>query len=172
MRHINAGPLAIQKHFVASRDAEWDSVEVDEDALLDYLEPMSGGVAPDPLEEDPEGCAQARDVPLDCDTRGGLVLDWHTCDAWPERWVDLVVVLRCNHELIWKRLEKRHYSEKKIAENNEAEIMGVVEDEARSAYPQEAIIVLPSETSDQLESHVERIVAWIRAWRQQRGLES
>ena len=81
MRHINAGPLAIQKHFVASRDAEWDSVEVDEDALLDYLEPMSGGVAPDPLEEDPEGCAQARDVPLDCDTRGGLVLDWHTCDA-------------------------------------------------------------------------------------------
>ena len=50
--------------------------------------------------------------------------------------------------------------------------MGVVEDEARSAYPQEAIIVLPSETSDQLESHAERIVAWIRAWRQQRGLES
>ena len=64
MRHINAGPLAIQKHFVASRDAEWDSVEVDEDALLDYLEPMSGGVAPDPLEEDPEGCAQARDCLL------------------------------------------------------------------------------------------------------------
>jgi adenylate kinase len=23
--------------------------------------------------------------------------DWHTCDAFPERWIDLVVVLRRNH---------------------------------------------------------------------------
>ena len=108
MRHINAGPLAIQKHFIASRDVEWDSCEVDEDQLLDYLEPMTGGTAPDDQEDDPEGCAQARDVPNDSDARGGLILDWHTCDAWPERWVDLVIVLRCDHQLVWKRLEKRY----------------------------------------------------------------
>jgi broad-specificity NMP kinase len=38
---------------------------------------------------------------------GGLILDWHTCDAFPERWIDLVVVLQCNHTRLWERLEAR-----------------------------------------------------------------
>lgn len=38
---------------------------------------------------------------------GGLILDWHTCDAFPERWIDLVVVLQCNHTQLWDRLEAR-----------------------------------------------------------------
>ena len=38
---------------------------------------------------------------------GGLILDWHTCDAFPESWIDLVVVLRCNHTQLWERLEAR-----------------------------------------------------------------
>jgi hypothetical protein len=38
---------------------------------------------------------------------GGLILDWHTCDAFPERWVDLVVVLKCHHTQLWDRLEAR-----------------------------------------------------------------
>ena len=37
----------------------------------------------------------------------GLILDWHTCDAFPERWIDLVVVLQCNHTQLWDRLEAR-----------------------------------------------------------------
>lgn len=41
------------------------------------------------------------------DAGGGLILDWHTCDAFPERWVDLVVVLQCNHTKLWDRLEAR-----------------------------------------------------------------
>lgn len=39
---------------------------------------------------------------------GAKVLDWHTCDLFPERWVDLVVVLRCDHSQLWSRLEKRY----------------------------------------------------------------
>ena len=39
---------------------------------------------------------------------GGVVLDWHTCDIYPERWADLVVVLRCHHTTLWDRLEKRY----------------------------------------------------------------
>lgn len=38
---------------------------------------------------------------------GGIVLDWHTCGIFPERWVDLVVVLRCDHSVLWERLEMR-----------------------------------------------------------------
>lgn len=38
---------------------------------------------------------------------GGIILDWHTCELFPERWADLVVVLRCDHTRLWERLEKR-----------------------------------------------------------------
>ncbi|KAI9459531.1 hypothetical protein HD554DRAFT_2136492 [Boletus coccyginus] len=53
--------------------------------------------------------------PLVCE--GGVVLDWHTCDIYPERWADLVVVLRCQHTTLWDRLEKRGYPLKKSKEN-------------------------------------------------------
>ena len=38
---------------------------------------------------------------------GGVILDWHSCELFPERWIDLVVVLRCDHTKLWERLEKR-----------------------------------------------------------------
>lgn len=38
---------------------------------------------------------------------GSIILDWHTCEAFPERWADLVVVLTCDHTQLWDRLEKR-----------------------------------------------------------------
>lgn len=49
--------------------------------------------------------------------------------------------------------------------------MGVVAEEARESYAPEAIVTLQSESADEMESNVERIIQWIHAWRQQRGLE-
>lgn len=108
LRHINVGTLVKEKKFHVSYDPEWDSYEVDEDQLLDYLEPLSGDTAPEDADTDAQGCEDAHALSLDDEQRGGLLLDWHTCDAWPERWVDLVLVLRCDHERLWKRLEKRY----------------------------------------------------------------
>lgn len=65
-----------------------------------------------------------------------------------------------------------NYAEKKIAENNEAEIMGVVAEDAQESYAPECIVTLRSESADEMESNAERIVQWIHAWRQQRGLEA
>lgn len=48
--------------------------------------------------------------------------------------------------------------------------MGVVLEEALESYPSEAIVTLTSETADEMDANAERIVAWIQAWRQQRGL--
>lgn len=114
---------------------------------------------------------------------GGIILDWHTCEAFPERWADLVVVLRCNHTQLWKRLEKRSalecsydhtadtcftcrgYFLKKIQENNEAEIMQVVLEEARASYAEEIIVELKSETMEDLEANVTRMVEWVKAWK-------
>ncbi|KAG8942539.1 factor activating pos9 [Tulasnella sp. 424] len=100
---------------------------------------------------------------------GGQVIDWHTCDVFPERWVDLVVVLRCDHTLLWDRLEKRGYSLKKIQENNESEIMQTVLDDAKDSYAEEIVVELRSNSTEDLENNVERIVSWIQNWRRDRG---
>ncbi|KAI0053162.1 P-loop containing nucleoside triphosphate hydrolase protein [Auriscalpium vulgare] len=143
LRHINVGDLVKEKGLHDGFDEEWQSYSVDEDKLLDELEPLTA--------------------------EGGIILDWHTCDAFPERWVDLVVVLRCDHTKLWDRLEKRGYPLKKIQENNEAEIMNVVIDEARSSYAEEIVVELQSEGMEDLEGNVARIVQWIQAWQNDRG---
>lgn len=64
-----------------------------------------------------------------------------------------------------KNVRYRGYTLKKIQENNEAEILNVVMDEARSSYAPEIVIELRSETTEDLESNVQRIVEWIKAWK-------
>jgi len=139
LRHIDISNWVKEKGLYESFDQEWQSYNVDEDKLLDELEPIASA--------------------------GGVILDWHTCEAFPERWADLVVVLRCDHSKLWERLEKRGYALNKIQENNEAEIMQVVLEEARASYPAEIVIELQSESTEDLEANVARIVEWIRAWR-------
>ncbi|KAG1783801.1 P-loop containing nucleoside triphosphate hydrolase protein [Suillus placidus] len=138
LKHINVGQLVKDNSFHHGFDEQWQSYTVDEDKLLDELEPLASA--------------------------GGIILDWHTCEIFPERWADLVVVLRCNHTILWERLEKRNYPLKKIQENNEAEIMEVVLQEARDSYPQQIIVDLKSESSQDLENNVANIVEWINQW--------
>lgn len=38
---------------------------------------------------------------------GGKIVDYHGCDFFPERWFDVVFVLRTNNTLLYDRLEKR-----------------------------------------------------------------
>jgi adenylate kinase len=65
----------------------------------------------------------------------------------------------------------RGYSLKNIEENNEAEIMQVVLDEARSSYPAQIVVELHSDGLNDLEANVNRIVDWIEAWRKDRGFD-
>ncbi|CAK5280143.1 unnamed protein product [Mycena citricolor] len=146
LKHVNVGELVKQNGWFDEFDQEWQSYTIDEDKedqLLDELETVVAA--------------------------GGVILDWHTCEAFPERWADLVVVLRCDHSKLWERLQKRNYPLKKIQENNEAEIMQVVLEEARSSFPPEIVVELPSETMDDLQANVARIVEWIATWRKERG---
>ncbi|KAJ7102134.1 P-loop containing nucleoside triphosphate hydrolase protein [Mycena belliarum] len=143
LTHINVGEWVKEKGWFTEFDQEWQSYTVDEDKLLDELEPLVA--------------------------EGGVILDWHTCEVFPERWADLVVVLRCDHSQLWERLEKRNYALKKIQENNEAEIMQVVLEEARSSYPTEIVVELTSQSMEDLEANVARIVEWIVVWKTERG---
>ncbi|GAA5995129.1 nucleoside-triphosphatase [Rhodotorula paludigena] len=139
-QHLNVGDFVKEKGCHSGWNEEWQSWDVDEDKLLDELELVQGA--------------------------GAKVLDWHTCDLFPERWIDLVVVLRCDHSQLWNRLEKRGYKLNKIQENNDAEIMEVVLNDARESYAEEIVVVLQSETPDQMEENVGRIIQWVTAWRE------
>jgi len=50
-----------------------------------------------------------------------------------------------------------------------SEIMGVVLDEAREAYTAEIVIELQSETVQDMESNVARIIEWIEDWQRDRA---
>ena len=61
---------------------------------------------------------------------------------------------------------------KKIQENNEAEIMDVVLEEAREAYAEEIVVPLQSESTEDLQSNVARIVKWVEDWQTNQRLDS
>ena len=52
----------------------------------------------------------------------------------------------------------------KIQENNTAEIMQTVLEDARSSYAEEIVVELTSESADEVEANVARIAGWVQAW--------
>lgn len=140
LTHINVSQYAKDHQLIESYDEERDSSIIDEDRLLDELEPRS--------------------------QEGGLVIDWHCCEIFPERWIDLVVVIRCDNSVLYKRLEDRGYRENKISENIECEIMQVLLQEARENYDADIIVELQSDDIDVLNDNVDRIAQWVQSWQQ------
>ena len=118
---------------------------MDEDKLLDEVEAL--------LEEQPEG---------------GLLIDWHACDLFPKRWIDLVVVLRCEDtKVMYDRLKARGYEGGKLNENVDAEIFGVVAEEAREGFDEGQVVELKSETVEDVEANCERVMTWVERWREE-----
>ena len=121
-------------------DDETDSYILDEDQLCDALEERMEA--------------------------GGVVVDYHGADLFPERWFDLVVVLRTDNDVLYPRLEGRQYAPKKITENVEAEIMQVIlDDQARDAYAEEIVLELQSNSVEEMEANVARLAQWVSSWR-------
>ncbi|KAK3715424.1 factor activating pos9 [Vermiconidia calcicola] len=147
LKHLSVTELA-KKHNIStsSEDPEDPSTRiVDEDRLLDVLE--------NDLED------------------GGTVIDWHACDLFPPRLIDLVCVIRCDNKILYDRLKARNYAEKKLQENMDCEIMEVLLQEARDAYDSEIVVELKSEKTEDIDSNVDRIEQWITQWKKDHGEE-
>jgi len=97
--------------------------------------------------------------------QGGCIIDWHACDLFPRSWIDLVVVLRVETSVLYDRLMTRNYPEAKLQENLDSEIMEVLLQEAKDSYDAEIVIELQSNTSDEMDSNIERIEVWLKQWR-------
>jgi len=94
--------------------------------------------------------------------RGGCVVDTHSLiDYFPERWFSLVVCLQTDNTVLFDRLVKRGYSEAKVSENVECEIMHVCADEAAESYDAAIVQFLPSNTPEDMESNAARILQWL-----------
>lgn len=59
----------------------------------------------------------------------------------------------------------RDYPEAKLQENLDSEIMEVLLEEARESYDEGIIVELTSNTTEEMESNVERIERWVLQWR-------
>ncbi|KAF7721406.1 hypothetical protein EC973_004712 [Apophysomyces ossiformis] len=141
LQHVNVGDLVRTKQLHEGYLEEFDTHILDEDKLIDELE--------DTMKE------------------GGKIVDFHTCEIFPERWFDLVLVLRADTRTLYDRMEKRGYNQRKIEENMECEIMQVVLEEAREAYAPEIVVELASNTTDDMENNVERVKQWLEAYKAQ-----
>lgn len=140
-KYYNISEFAQKNDCYEGYDKSRKSHIVDEDKLLDILEPLL--------------------------RKGGNIVDWHVNDVFPERLIDLVVVLRCDNSILYKRLNKRGYHQAKIDENIDAEIMGVVMQDALDSYKKEIVVELTSDTTEQMENNVDRIDSWIELWKEQ-----
>ncbi|KAK7757262.1 factor activating pos9 [Diatrype stigma] len=139
LRHLSVNQIVKEKGCHEGWDEQFLSWIVDEDKLLDAIEPDA--------------------------LAGGCIIDWHACDLFPESWIDLVVVLRADSATLYDRLAARKYPEEKLQENLDSEIMEVLLQEARDSYDAEMVVELASNSADEMESNVDRIVAWLAQWK-------
>jgi adenylate kinase len=107
---------------------------------------------------------QVCDALEDMMEEGGMIVDYHGCDFFPERWFDMILVLQTDNSVLWERLEKRGYGPKKLQDNVQCEIMHVIVEEARESYREEIVHTAPSNTVEEMESNVDKLVAWIKCW--------
>lgn len=148
MKHVNVGEMIKEHKCHEGRDEDLNTYILDEDKLLDIME----GILDKAAEEDQ-----------------GIVADFHVCEMFPERWFDLVLCLRTSTDVLFDRLSARGYNEKKRAENMEAEIMQVILEEARDSYAHEIVHEVPSNTIDDMENNVTRVVEWSKQWMKDKG---
>ncbi|XP_076465674.1 adenylate kinase isoenzyme 6-like [Babylonia areolata] len=144
LKYISVSKLATDQELFEGYDQELQCPIIDEDRILDEME--------------------------DDMSAGGNIVDYHGCEFFPERWFDIVFVLRTDNSILYDRLVNRGYGGKKLESNLQCEIFQTILDEARESYKQEIVHELPSNSPEQLEDNVERIQAWILQWRTDNGL--
>ncbi len=134
--YVNVGDVCKAKKFHHSFDERLNSFVIDEDKILDHLEPLV--------------------------RRGGMILDYHSSEFFPERFFSHVIVLTCGREntkILYERLEKRDgYTKEKIRQNVECEIFGECVEEAKEAYTGDGVVhVRSNETEEEMEETVKFI---------------
>ncbi|CAM9002976.1 unnamed protein product [Rhodiola kirilowii] len=139
LRHVNIGELVKEKNLHDGWDDEFECHVINEDLICDELE--------DSMEE------------------GGVIVDYHGCDFFPERWFDCVVVLQTDNSVLYDRLSDRGYTGSKLSNNIECEIFQTLLEEAKESYADNIVVALKSDTVEDMSRNVETLTEWVGNWR-------
>ena len=85
MRHIELSKVIAEQELHEGRDEHFDTLIMDDDKVVDYLEDV-----------------------MDIHKHRNTIVDFHTSDFFPERWFDLVIVLRTDAAPHYERLEAKY----------------------------------------------------------------
>lgn len=85
MRHIELSKLIAEQELHEGRDEHFDTLIMDDDKVVDYLEDV-----------------------MDIHKHRNTIVDFHTSDFFPERWFDLVIVLRTSAAPHYDRLQAKY----------------------------------------------------------------
>ncbi|XP_053156652.1 adenylate kinase isoenzyme 6 isoform X3 [Hemicordylus capensis] len=142
LTYMNVGDLAKEGELYEGFDEEYECPILDEDRVrfqvIDELE--------------------------DKMSDGGVIVDYHSCEFFPERWFNIVFVLRTDNSVLYDRLESRGYRGKKLQDNIQCEIFQTIYEEAMSSYKEEIVHQLASNTPEDMEQNLEQIIQWIEQW--------
>lgn len=136
---LEVSKLAIDNKCLEEYDEVYRCPVLDEDKLLDGME--------GPMRE------------------GGKIVDYHGAEFFPERWFDIVFVLRADNTILYDRLAARGYTGKKLEDNIDCEIFQTILDEAKASYRDEIVHELQSNTPEEMELNVNRICQWVEQWK-------
>uniref|UniRef100_A0A8C6WLS3 Adenylate kinase isoenzyme 6 n=1 Tax=Neogobius melanostomus TaxID=47308 RepID=A0A8C6WLS3_9GOBI len=136
LKYVNIGELAEEGQLYDGFDEEYNCPVLDEDRVVDELEEQM------------------------CE--GGVIVDYHGCDLFPERWFHIVFVLRTDNTQLYTRLETGETV--KLQDNVQCEIFQTILEEALEAYQEEIVHQLPSNTPEDLEQNTEQMVQWAEQW--------
>jgi len=101
---------------------------------------------------------------------GGRIVDYHGCDFFPQRWFDIVFVLRTDNTTLYDRLAGRGYTGKKLQDNIQCEIFQTILDEAKESYEPSIVFELASNNTEDMESNIEKVTQWVEQYKQTQNL--
>ncbi|KAB0381193.1 hypothetical protein FD755_008977, partial [Muntiacus reevesi] len=93
-----------------------------------------------------DGYDEEYDCPILDEDKSGVIVDYHGCDFFPERWFHIVFVLKTDNN------------------NVQCEIFQVLHEEALASYKEEIVHQLPSNKPEDLEDNINQILKWIEQW--------
>lgn len=85
-----------------------------------------------------------------------IIIDSHLSHLLSSSLIGSVIVLRCDPAELEKRLKKKGWNAEKICENEEAEIIGLIEYEARKKHKKVFVIDATKIKSEQVASKIKR----------------
>ncbi|XP_014781743.1 adenylate kinase isoenzyme 6 [Octopus bimaculoides] len=140
LTYVSVGELAKANSLFDGWDEDYGCPILDEDQVIDELEEQM-------------------------QQKNGTIVEYHTCEFFPERWFDAVIVLRTDNTILYDRLQSRGYCGKKLEDNIQCEIFQTILEEARESYKPEIVQELASNTPDDMEDNLNKIATWVEQWR-------